>query len=224
MAWVFWWDWERVGWCGACVGLCGISGLILGWLCCWRGGAAVGGCVDEVDECADVVDGRGGEYAVAEVEDMSGSSAGVVEDAARLLANDGDGSEQDGGVEVSLHGDVVAEAIPGEVEWDAPVESDDVAAGVALVFEEGAGVGAEVDGGDVWVELREQAFHVGLDEAEVMVGCECSDPAIEELECLCAGVGLRVQVEDGGVDEPFHEGVPGAWVLEEEGFSAVVVS
>ena len=55
------------------------------------------------------------------------------------------GEEERAGVEVALHRDLPAEALARHVDVDAPVEADDVRAGVAHLLEHAAAVVDEVD-------------------------------------------------------------------------------
>src|SRR5262245_38826750 len=68
--------------------------------------------VDGVDERADVFDRRLGQDPVPEIEDVARPARGLAEDRGRLRADLGDGCEEDERVEVSLDGDVVADACP----------------------------------------------------------------------------------------------------------------
>ena len=79
--------------------------------------------VHGVDQRAHVVDRRLGQDAVAEVEDVARAvpppARGWRPRGARIS---GIGASSAVGIEVALHGDVVAEPRPGRVEVDAPVE------------------------------------------------------------------------------------------------------
>src|ERR1700751_2603870 len=107
------------------------------------------GCVfaDEADHLLDVFDGSVRDDAVAEVEDVSGVAPGLVEDLADALAGQVGGGEERDGVEVALDGAGVVEGAPGAVEWGAPVEAEDVGAGLAHRGEQAGGVDSEVDHG-----------------------------------------------------------------------------
>src|SRR5579864_3148819 len=83
--------------------------------------------VNGVYECQNVVDGCGGEHAVAEVEDVSRPSPRTAQDPVRVLFDQRDRAEQNGRVEVALNGHLVAEPVPSLVQVDAPVEADHLA-------------------------------------------------------------------------------------------------
>ena len=76
-----------------------------------------------LDYFDDVVDGGFGDDAVAEVEDVAGAAVGEREDFFDAGFDDGFGSEEGDGVEVSLHGTGVAGGADAFVEGDAPVEA-----------------------------------------------------------------------------------------------------
>src|SRR5580658_6271270 len=111
------------------------------------GGAGRGLAValDEVDDAEDGVYGGVGNDAVAEVEDVAGAAGGEREDLEDAGFEDLFGSEESDRVEVALHGGVVSDGAPAGVERDAPVEADDVGAGLAEGGKEAGGVDAEVD-------------------------------------------------------------------------------
>ena len=87
--------------------------------------------VDGVDEREDVIDRRFGQDAVAEIEDVAGASGGLIENHLGTAANFGRLGEQRDRIEITLNGDIVAEPRPGLGEIDAPIETDDIAAGLA---------------------------------------------------------------------------------------------
>ena len=86
---------------------------------------------DLVHDCEDGVDGSGGDDAVAEVEDVAGAVGGGGEDFGDAGCEDVRRGEEGDGVEVALDGYGVVELAPGAVERGAPVEAEDIAAGVA---------------------------------------------------------------------------------------------
>src|SRR3712207_6639915 len=90
-----------------------------------RGRARDALLVDELDQADDVVERGAGEEAVAEVEDVAEPPARAAQDVGRLLLHDLGGAEEGGGVEVALDAEVVADPLPGDVEWDAPVDAND---------------------------------------------------------------------------------------------------
>ena len=98
-----------------------------------------------INQGDNVIDRSLGQNSVAEIEDMTGASAGAVEDRARALANFGDSGEQRNRVEIALNRNVLTEPLPRFREIDAPVETDNVAARLAHEFEQIAGDRTEMD-------------------------------------------------------------------------------
>ena len=93
-----------------------------------------------------------------------GRPAGASQDVAGPLLNVGRLGQQDGGIQVALDRDVLADQAPGDVEIHAPVHADDVAARFAHVRQQVGGAGAEVDDGRPRRQPLEQGPHVRLDE------------------------------------------------------------
>src|SRR6202041_2569978 len=84
--------------------------------------------LDEIDDTQDAFDGRAGDDAVTEVEDVSGTAGGLREDFFDAGFEDCIGREEGDGIEVTLHGGGVADGAPAFVKRNAPVEADDVCA------------------------------------------------------------------------------------------------
>src|ERR1700679_594274 len=109
----------------------------------WRVGDAE--LLDPLDDLDDAFDGCSGYDAVAEVEDVSGATGGEREDFADAGFEDVVRCEEGDGVKVALHGAAAANGAPAFVEWDAPVEADDVGPGFGQGGEHGCGVDSEID-------------------------------------------------------------------------------
>ncbi len=92
-----------------------------------------------------IFDRRAGNDAVAQIEDVSRTAAGLLEDLAHALAEQISAGEQQDGVEIALHRDRVAESGPALVQGHPPIEADDVGAGFAHGRQQGRGIHAEVD-------------------------------------------------------------------------------
>src|SRR6266446_4379360 len=90
-----------------------------------------GHLVDHVDERLHVIDGRVGQDAVAEVEDVARAAAGAAQDVGNPLADVRGLRHQHDGIEVALHRDVVTDGGPRGVELDPPVQADHAAARLA---------------------------------------------------------------------------------------------
>ena len=104
----------------------------------------------------------------------AGAVGGATKDVAGALGDDGKGGEEEGRVEVALDADVVADARPGVVERDAPVDADQVGPGARDQVEEGGGAGAEVDRRRQTAQLGHDPSGVGQDGLGVRSGAEQS--------------------------------------------------
>jgi hypothetical protein len=85
--------------------------------------------VDRFDK-GDGIFGRGLGYdAVAKVEDVAGTTGGLVEDIFGTAADFGFVGEENKRIEVALDGAAFADGLPGVIESDAPIDPDYLAAG-----------------------------------------------------------------------------------------------
>src|ERR1017187_8160163 len=114
---------------------------------------------------------------------MAGAGAGWFEEFVDRRSQLGERGEEGDGVEVALDGGAVADVHPGLGDVDAPIDAHDVAAGGVEFAEEAAGAGAEVDNRDSGgADALDEGAAVGRGEADVIVGAEGADPAIEDLD------------------------------------------
>ena len=108
------------------------------------------------------------------------------------------GTEQERRVEIALDGVGRAELFPGDVDGEAPVDADDVAAGRGQVRENRGRPGAEMNGRDVGrFQGREDLGGMRAGELAVVLGRERPDPRVEDLDGLGARFDLR---HDEGAD------------------------
>src|SRR5579864_3935674 len=98
-----------------------------------------------VDENLQILDGRVGQNAVTQVEDVTVSAGSAAKHAARPLANNVRGAEQHSRVEVPLNAQSETDAAPSLVERHAPVEGHDVRPRLRYGLEQACGIGAEMD-------------------------------------------------------------------------------
>src|SRR5205823_13757797 len=91
--------------------------------------------VDIVDQGKHMIDRSLGQYAVAQIEDMSGATACLFENSVYALADVRQVGEEHGRVEIPLHAHAPARALvepgPSLVQLDLGIEPDDVAARLA---------------------------------------------------------------------------------------------
>src|SRR5205807_8868062 len=82
--------------------------------------------VHGLDEQLEVFDGRLGQHAMTEVEDVAGPAARPSQHVIRPRSDQVGRSEQHGGIEVALDAMLVSDPIPALVKRDTPVQRDDV--------------------------------------------------------------------------------------------------
>ena len=117
------------------------------------------------------VDRGAGHNAVAQVEDVTGTSSGLNEDLAHALAEQVFAGEQGYGVEIALNRHGVAEGGPALIEGNSPVKPDDIGAGLPHSRQDGGGVDSEInDGHTQSLYLAHQAGGNGQDEVVVVRG------------------------------------------------------
>src|SRR5438876_10797599 len=97
-----------------------------------------------VREDLEILDGRVGQDAVAQVEDVAVATARTAQHVARPLANEVCRPQQHSRVEIALDAQPVTDAAPTLVERHAPVERHDVRPGLRYRLELPRGTGAEM--------------------------------------------------------------------------------
>ena len=113
--------------------------------------------------------------------------------------------EENGGIEVPLHG-TVRDLLPPHVERDPPVEADHVAARGGHLLEQRRRPRAEVDRRDV--DGGEDTRRIRGDVLAVVAGRERAHPRVEQLDHVGAGARLRGDVAGEHVGEPLEQRVP----------------
>jgi len=157
------------------------------------------------------LDRRLREHAVPEVEDVARAARGPVEHVADSLLELGERREQRRRIEVSLNRPVGTDALPRDVEGNAPVHADDVAARAREVGEEHGGVGPEMDHGDARrAGQLERPLTVGKHVRRIVRRRQAADPAVEQLQRPRAGARLGGEVGADQLREPQHQLVPGS--------------
>src|SRR3989440_5421324 len=155
---------------------------------------AMGGgsrAMHEVHDGTNGADVRFGQHAMAEVEDVAGSAVCPLEYVADLTVALGGGSKERRGVEVALNGALLPDAVPCRIERQTPIDADYVPAGRGKIFEEARGSGTEVNQRHSgFGRARQYTFGMRLDVGAVIVRRGASDPAVEELQSVCAGARL----------------------------------
>ena len=123
--------------------------------------------------------------------------------------------------------------LDGLLHVEAPVDADDVAAGLLGQVEHRGRAVREVD--DRHAAIRNDLVAVRLDLVDDALGVlqhgalvvarsDVADPAVEELHGLRAGVDLRLEVGDGGVGELGQQQVPRLGLAPHERLAVLVVA
>ena len=99
-----------------------------------------------IDQCDGVLDRGLLDDAVAQVEDVAGAAAGLIEDLLGAAADFFGSAEQHERVEVALNGPVVADRLPGVIEPHASVDADHRAAGLGEERQQGRIAGNQPPG------------------------------------------------------------------------------
>lgn len=91
--------------------------------------------MDEINQGDDMVDGSSRQNSVTEVEDMAGPPLSLIKDRLGPTLQFGDRSAERHGIEIALDSHLRPEPVPGVVERNTPIQSDDLPACVSLKFE-----------------------------------------------------------------------------------------
>ena len=119
------------------------------------------------------------------------------------------GSEAGGRVEVSLQGLPWADPDAGQVEWDPPVDTDHVGAGVGEAGQQFARSHAEHDAGHLVGRQAVKDAAKGRQHIAAVVGRrQGAPPALEDLHRRRPRADLRVQAGQGYHSQAVHQRGP----------------
>src|SRR3989440_5996379 len=181
---------------------------------------AMGGgsrAMHEVHDGTNGADVRFGQHAMAEVEDVAGSAFRPLEYVADLTVALSGGSKERRGIEVALNGAFLPDAVPCRIERQTPCDAEHVTAGPGKIFEEARGSGTEMNQRHSgFGRARQYTFGMRLDVGAVIVRREASDPAVEELQSVCAGARLSGEVAADQIRKLVQQDVPGVRCLVHE--------
>src|SRR5579862_8311057 len=163
----------------------------------------------ETRQALHVLNRRLRQDAMAEIENMPRASGSTAKNIFRTRLYFFPVSEEKHWIEIALHRALVIEASPAFIEWNAPVESNNVGSRFAHRWQKRGAIGAKVNNGHSrLLQLLHHAGDVREDGAAIVFHAETSHPAVENLDDvgsrahLIGGVGRR----DG--DELAHECIP----------------
>ena len=114
--------------------------------------------------------------------------------------------EKNARINISLERDARAGGATGFVERDAPIHAENIGAG----FHEGRekmrrAFGVEDNGRAALANFFDHALGGGKREGFVFVSAQFACPSVEELNCSCAGLDLRVKIWGGGASDFIEE-------------------
>ena len=98
------------------------------------------------------------------------------------------------------------------------IEADDVAAGVAHLFQKHSRAGPKMDHRRAGSNPLQQKARVRQNKSPVVLGTQAADPGIKNLHGLNARLDLRIDVLGHFAAQPFHQRAPGAFVAIHQGF------
>src|SRR5256886_3011373 len=161
------------------------------------------------------------EHAMPEIEDVPGAPAGAGEHVAHLPLELRPRRQKRYRIEVALNGagSRGPDALPRDVERNAPVDADHITARPREIREQRGRVRPEVDHRHA-ARTRELEGplavrkHVG----RVVRRRQAAHPAVEQLQGPCAGAGLARQIAAHELGEPLHQLVPRTRLVVHEAF------
>ena len=148
-----------------------------------------------------------GRDAVAEVEDKSIAPAHLFEDAGGFGCGGFGAGQQQGGVEVALHGDGGRNLFADIGQTDAPVDTEDAGTGLYHFVPIVVDVSGKYKGWNLAADGLDDPLHPMSGNFPEFIGGECSALAVEKLDGVRPGGNLRFEVDDGGFGDLFEQGV-----------------
>ena len=151
-----------------------------------------------VDEDLEILDGRVGQDAMSQVEDVAVAAARAVQHVARPLANQVWRPQQHSRVEIALDAQPVTDEAPSLVERQAPVERHYVRPGIRYRLEQTRGISAEVDARHAErLECPEDCACMAHDARLIVFARKRAHPRVEQLDRLGASRNLSLEVSAG---------------------------
>ena len=179
--------------------------------------------MDQINEAPERVGVGGRRHAVPKVEDVPVAAVRLDQHAIRLSLDHVPRRRQHGRIQVALHARLRPHAPPRHGERGAPVHADHVAARASHQPEQLPRPHAEVDrrNGQVRQAVEETA-HVRQHRSLVRVRTQRSDPGVEHLQRLRAGVDLRAEMRQHDGDEGPHQRIPHVGFAQHQRLRALV--
>src|SRR5690349_19393990 len=161
-----------------------------------------------IDNSPDVLHGRVLQDAMAQIEDVTGTSGRAAEDILDAFLDFSLWRKEQCRIEIALHGDIMPEEPPAIIQGDAPVESDHVSAGALHKRQESCGVRSKMNYRHVLSPGScQNPLRIGQDKTLVILRAERANPRVKNLHRLCTGANLRNQVFGEHLRESLHQSV-----------------
>ena len=163
---------------------------------------------------------------MAQVKNVPAPAPHRIEHAPRLSLDFFKRREQRNRVQIALHADLVAQAIPRDIEIHAPIDADDIAPGFFQQFENPRGAGAKVDQRGVCVlfDQRDGFLRMGQGVFAVIGGAQRADPTVKHLQGLGACIGLREQGIGDSRGHEIHQAMPLFWIAVHQPLGDFVIA
>lgn len=115
--------------------------------------------------------------AMAQVEYVSRAAICAAQDIVDALFDLRQRCEEHSRVQIALHRDIAFKQVPALIEWDAPVESDNVSTGALHQRQQGRRVCPEVNYGDIFRPgCLQHSLRIGQDKTLVILRAEGTYP------------------------------------------------
>src|SRR5688500_845671 len=157
---------------------------------------------------------------MSEVEDMTRAAGYACQHVVGLSEDALHGTEQERRIEIPLHRSIEAKPLPRGVDRNPPIHSNDVAARLRELGEDGRRARTEVNRRHTPSDRRKNPLRMGKCELAIISRIEYSDPRVEQLHRVNARLDLRVQVISNDRTQPLAEAMPRIRVAVHQRFGA----
>jgi len=179
--------------------------------------------VDHLDQRLDLLGVHRRQQAMAQVEDVSGSTGGRIEYRLGPLTQHVQVGVETDRVEVALDRHVMADQVPAVGQIYPPVQALDLPAGLTLQRIQLGVARQEVDHRQPLGQALDQPLRMRQDMASIVLGRKAPGPAVEDLYHLATGLGLRREVPRECRHQAVHQCLPGTGVVVHDRLGVLVV-
>src|SRR5215831_17796809 len=106
--------------------------------------------MNEGDKRLHMLDRRLGQNAMAQIKDVPRSPPGALNNISRCRLYLLPGGEKHDRIKIPLNGCLISDFLPSGIERNAPVQADDIGAGLGNFRKQGGRIGSEVDHGNAF--------------------------------------------------------------------------